>query len=74
MKYSLYFIQNNCLYLKQENITYTQDTSNINNKLKCKANYLIEQSFKNLEEKGDQPITGADLTKLLDEIQQFFYS
>lgn len=30
--------------------------------------------FKSLEEKGDQPITGADLTKLLDESQQFFYN
>lgn len=30
--------------------------------------------FKSLEEKGAQPITGADLTKLLDEMQQFFYN
>lgn len=30
--------------------------------------------FKNLEEKGDQPITGADLTRFLDEMQQFFYN
>ena len=30
--------------------------------------------FKSLEEKGDTPITGADLTKLLDEMQQFFYN
>ena len=30
--------------------------------------------FKSLEEKGDKPITGADLTKLLDEMQQFFYN
>jgi hypothetical protein len=30
--------------------------------------------FKSLEEKGEQPITGADLTKLLDEMQQFFYN
>lgn len=30
--------------------------------------------FKSLEEKGDQPITGADLTRLLDEMQQFFYN
>jgi len=30
--------------------------------------------FKSLEDKGDQPITGADLTKLLDESQQFFYN
>ena len=30
--------------------------------------------FKSLEEKGDTPITGADLTRLLDEMQQFFYN
>lgn len=30
--------------------------------------------FKSLEEKGDKPITGADLTRLLDEMQQFFYN
>ena len=30
--------------------------------------------FKSLEEKGDKPITGADLTKLLDDVQQFFYN
>lgn len=30
--------------------------------------------FKSLEEKGQQPITGEDLTKLLDEMQQFFYN
>ena len=30
--------------------------------------------FKSLEEKGETPITGADLTKLLDEMQQFFYN
>ncbi len=30
--------------------------------------------FKNIEDKGDNPITGADITKLLDEMQQFFYN
>lgn len=30
--------------------------------------------FKSLEEKGEQPLTGNDLAKLLDEIQQFFYN
>ena len=30
--------------------------------------------FKSLEDKGEKPITGADLTKLLDEVQQFFYN
>jgi hypothetical protein len=30
--------------------------------------------FKSLEEKGENPITGADLSRLLDEMQQFFYN
>jgi hypothetical protein len=30
--------------------------------------------FKSLEDKGDQPLTGNDLVKLLDEIQQFIYN
>jgi len=30
--------------------------------------------FKSLEEKGDQPLTGTDLAKLLDEMQAFFYN
>jgi hypothetical protein len=30
--------------------------------------------FKNIEDKGDQPITGNDMSKLLTEIQDFFYN
>ena len=30
--------------------------------------------FKNIEDKGDNPITGSDITKLLDEMQAFFYN
>ncbi len=30
--------------------------------------------FKSLEEKADKPLTGSDLTRLLDEMQQFFYN
>lgn len=30
--------------------------------------------FKNIEEKGDQPITGNDIARLLDEMQQFMYN
>ena len=30
--------------------------------------------LKDLEDKGDQPITGADLTKFLDEVDQFYYN
>jgi hypothetical protein len=30
--------------------------------------------FRSLESKGDQPITGSDLSKLLDEMQEFFYN
>jgi len=30
--------------------------------------------FKSIEEKGDAPITGTDISRLLDEMQQFFYN
>lgn len=30
--------------------------------------------FRNIEDNPDKPVTGADVTKLLDEIQQFFYN
>ena len=30
--------------------------------------------FKNIEDKGDNPVTGTDITKLLDEMQAFFYN
>ena len=30
--------------------------------------------FKNIEEKGDEPVTGNDIAKLLDEMQAFFYN
>ncbi len=30
--------------------------------------------FKSIEDKGENPITGADISKLLDEMQQFFYN
>jgi len=30
--------------------------------------------FKDIEDKGDEPITGNDIIKLLDEMQQFFYN
>lgn len=44
--------------------------SNIKQNNKYKGGFY----FKNLEDKGDQPLTGTDLTKLLDEMQQFFYN
>ena len=39
---------------------------------KTKSNYQGGFYFKSMEEKGDQPITGNDISKLLDEIQKFF--
>uniref|UniRef100_A0A6C0HMA5 Uncharacterized protein n=1 Tax=viral metagenome TaxID=1070528 RepID=A0A6C0HMA5_9ZZZZ len=30
--------------------------------------------FKNIEEKGDKPITGSDITRLLDEVQDLIYN
>uniref|UniRef100_A0A6C0F0N3 Uncharacterized protein n=1 Tax=viral metagenome TaxID=1070528 RepID=A0A6C0F0N3_9ZZZZ len=39
---------------------------------KTKSNYQGGFYFKSMEEKGDQPITGNDIAKLLDEMQKFF--
>jgi hypothetical protein len=51
---------------------------NLNNNKTDSKNKTYKTSggfyFKSLEEKGDKPITGADLAKLLDEIQDFFYN
>lgn len=42
------------------------------NKMNSKTNYQGGFYFKSMEEKGDQPITGNDIAKLLDEMQKFF--
>lgn len=42
---------------------------------KCKKNTKINKGgyyFKNIEDKGDKPISGNDMSILLDEMQQFF--
>ena len=39
---------------------------------KTRSNYQGGFYFKSMEEKGDQPITGNDIAKLLDEMQKFF--
>jgi len=43
-------------------------------KEKTKSNYQGGFYFRNIEDKGDQPVTGNDIKKLLDEMQQFFYN
>ncbi len=55
--------------------------NNINksNKIKVKSrkqhtNHNGGFYFKSIEDKGENPITGADISKLLDEMQQFFYN
>lgn len=63
---------------KNKNIRTTRDISEhykIDNKQtkKC-CKHQGGFYFKSLEDKGNKPITGEDLTKLLDEIQQFFYN
>ena len=62
--------QKHNIHLKY-NISSATNANRINNGIQTHKGGFY---FKNLEEKGDQPITGADLTKLLDEIQQFFYN
>lgn len=54
---------------KKHKIRKTHNTHNDKKQLHKGGFY-----FKSLEEKGETPITGADLTKLLDEMQQFFYN
>ena len=46
----------------------------INHQTIKKISYKGGFFFKNIEDKADQPITGADITKLLDDIQSFFYN
>jgi len=58
---------------KHSNNQNNQNNENIQKiqyKLKHKGGFY----FKSLEEKGDQPLTGTDLSTLLDEMQQFFYN
>jgi len=62
----------NAIYKSLENIF-----SNILKQIEQYDNMQIHKGgfyFKSLEDKGEKPITGADLTKLLDEVQQFFYN
>jgi hypothetical protein len=66
-------------------VNYTNMNEKINKKTKINtkptkptkptnSNHRGGFYFKTLEEKGETPITGADLTRLLDEMQQFFYN
>jgi hypothetical protein len=48
----------------------TKVTNTTTNKEATSGGYY----FKNIEEKGDDPITGNDIAKLLDEMQAFFYN
>ena len=72
---------------KLKNTSKTNKTNNdkkINKSITKFTNYIpknasINQTkggfyFRNIEDKGDAPITGNDMVKLLDEMQQFFYN
>ena len=48
--------------------TNTQNKSSPNNK--TRGGFFL----KDLEDKGDQPITGADVTKFIDELDSFIYN
>ena len=48
---------------------------NKNKKLQTKTTtYNGGFYFKNIEDKGDEPVTGNDIVRLLDEMQAFFYN
>ena len=57
-------------------ITNNKQKINVIRKSKSKSKSKNNQTggfyFTTLEDKGDKPITGNDITKLLDEIQKFF--
>ena len=69
-------------YLKCQQKLIIDDKNFIKNKTLKKSRHTSRHTsrhkggfyFKSLEEKGEQPLTGNDLAKLLDEIQQFFYN
>ena len=69
--------QSKIIYENEQTIKNENDTQNKSKtKTKTKTKTKINKGgfyFKNIEDKGDQPITGNDMVKLLDEMQDFFY-
>lgn len=66
-------------FLKNNHKTTKMVQTNIKINRNKNSNYINDKLsggfyFKSLESKGDNPITGNDLAKLLDEVQQFFYN
>jgi len=70
------FINSLLEYVNNLLISYINISSKDKIKKKTVKNILYKGGFffKNIEDKGDKPITGADVTKLLDDIQSFFYN
>ena len=70
--------QSKIIYENEQTIKNENDTQNKSKtKTKTKTKTKINKGgfyFKNIEDKGDQPITGNDMVKLLDEMQDFFYN
>lgn len=70
--------------IKQQSLTHTQTNTQTNTSTKThikpfkKYNKYNKSKggfyFKNIEDKGDEPITGNDIVKLLDEMQAFMYN
>ena len=59
---------------KTSKTSKTSNTSNKNSLLTNGTKLNGGFYFKSIEDKADKPITGSDITKLLDDIQQFFYN
>ena len=61
----------------KQNKNNTQTKNDTQTKTKIKTTTKLNKGgfyFKNIEEKGDQPITGNDMAQLLNEMQDFFYN
>ena len=65
--------QSKIIYGNEQTKNGTQNKNDTQNKSKTKIN-KGGFYFKNIEDKGDQPITGNDMAQLLNEMQDFFYN
>lgn len=69
----IYKYFNNILNTIENILSQSQQTQS-NKTLKHQHQHQGGFYFRNIEDNPDKPITGADLTKLLDDVQQFFYN
>jgi hypothetical protein len=74
--FNAFYKQSKIIYENKQTKQNKNDTQN-KTKTKIKTTTKLNKGgfyFKNIEDKGDQPITGNDMAQLLNEMQDFFYN